>query len=79
MITNESKQACEQLNSWIAGYESILKRMNPGNFDWFLHTMLFYHTKNVIKRQMIRQKREERGEASEASDDESENEVDDLD
>ena len=53
--------------------------MNPGNFDWFLHTMLFYHTKNVIKRQRIRQKREERGEDSEASDDESEDEEDEMD
>ncbi|KAM6503968.1 hypothetical protein JOM56_000911 [Amanita muscaria] len=32
-------QACEQLNAWLGGFESILKRMTPGNFDWFLHTM----------------------------------------
>jgi hypothetical protein len=44
-------QACEQLNAWLGGFEAILKRMNPGNFDWFLHTMLFYHTKHVLKRQ----------------------------
>ena len=25
--------------------------MTLGNFDWFLHTMLFYHTKDVIERQ----------------------------
>lgn len=25
--------------------------MTPSNFDWFLHTMLFYHTKYVIQRQ----------------------------
>ncbi|KAF8871465.1 hypothetical protein BD779DRAFT_1613941 [Infundibulicybe gibba] len=30
-------QACEQLNSWLGGFESILKRMTPGNFNWFLH------------------------------------------
>ena len=30
-----SIQACEQLNSWLGGYESILKRMTPGNFNWF--------------------------------------------
>jgi len=35
-------QACEQLNSWLGGYESILKRMIPGNFNWFLHAMLYY-------------------------------------
>jgi hypothetical protein len=44
-------QACEQLNAWLGGYESILKRMTPGNFDWFLHTMLFYHTRHVIDKQ----------------------------
>ena len=41
-------QACEQLNAWLGGFESILKRMTPGNFNWFLHTMLFYHTKHVL-------------------------------
>ena len=25
--------------------------MTPGNFDWFLHVMLFYHTKYVIIKQ----------------------------
>ncbi|KAF8234056.1 hypothetical protein L208DRAFT_1096340, partial [Tricholoma matsutake] len=44
-------QACEQLNAWLGGYESILKRMTPGNFNWFLHTMLFYHTGHVINKQ----------------------------
>ena len=24
--------------------------MTPGNFNWFLHAMLFYHTKHVLKR-----------------------------
>ena len=45
------KQACEQLNSWLGGFESILKRMVPGNFNWFLHTMLFYHTRYVLEKQ----------------------------
>jgi hypothetical protein len=44
-------QACEQLNAWLGGFESILKRMTPSNFNWFIHTMLFYHTRTVIKRQ----------------------------
>ena len=44
-------QACEQLNAWLGGYESILKRMTPGNFDWFLHTMLFFHTQHVLNKQ----------------------------
>jgi len=37
------------LNGWIGGFESILKRMTPGNFDWFLHTMLFLQTQYVLK------------------------------
>jgi hypothetical protein len=49
-------QACEQLNAWLGGFESILKRMKSGNFDWFLHAMLFYHTQHVIEQQ--RQKEE---------------------
>jgi hypothetical protein len=44
-------QACEQLNAWLGGFESILKRMTVGNFNWFLHAMLFYHTRNVLERQ----------------------------
>jgi len=39
------------LNSWLGGFESILKRMKTGNFDWFLHAMLFYHTQHVIQKQ----------------------------
>ena len=39
--------------------------MTPGNFNWFLHTMLFYHTKYVI------QKRVEINEDEEPEDDES--------
>jgi hypothetical protein len=44
-------QVCEQLNAWLGGFAPILKRMTPGNFNWFLHAMLFYHTKHVIAQQ----------------------------
>ena len=44
-------QACEQLNAWLGGFESIIKRMTTGNFNWYLHTMLFYHTVFVLKKQ----------------------------
>ncbi|KAF8341700.1 hypothetical protein F5887DRAFT_1062457 [Amanita rubescens] len=44
-------QACEQLNAWLGGFDSILKRMTPANFDWLLHTMLSYHTVQVLQRQ----------------------------
>lgn len=47
-------QACEQLNAWLGGFETILKRMTVGNFNWFLHTMLFYHTKFVLERQAMK-------------------------
>jgi hypothetical protein len=50
-------QACEQLNAWLGGYEQILKRMTSGNFNWFLHTMLSYHTGKVINKQLQREKR----------------------
>ncbi|EDR04613.1 uncharacterized protein LACBIDRAFT_304273 [Laccaria bicolor S238N-H82] len=52
-------QACEQLNAWLGGFESILKRMTQGNFDWFLHSMLFYHSQYVMEKQMKRPYMEE--------------------
>ncbi|KAF6748077.1 hypothetical protein DFP72DRAFT_820876 [Ephemerocybe angulata] len=48
-------QASEQLNSWIAGYEQILKRMTVSNFYWFLHSVLYLHTKCVLQKQADRQ------------------------
>ncbi|KAF8999984.1 hypothetical protein BDQ17DRAFT_1391397 [Cyathus striatus] len=44
-------QACEQLNSWLGGFESIMKHMTPSNFNWFIHSMIFHHTQHVIKQQ----------------------------
>jgi len=41
-------EACEQLNAWLSGYESILKHMTVENFNWFLHVMLFYHVEHVL-------------------------------
>jgi len=43
-------QACEQLNAWLEGFETILKRMSAGNFNWFLHTMLFIHTQRILEK-----------------------------
>ncbi|KAF9039092.1 hypothetical protein BJ165DRAFT_1551557 [Panaeolus papilionaceus] len=45
-------QACEQLNAWLGGFDSILKRLKLGNFQWFLHVMLYYHSKFVIKKKV---------------------------
>ena len=60
-------QACEQLNAWIGGFKFILKKMTPGNFNWFLHIMLFYHTQYVTNKQM---KTDEGDEEDAESDDE---------
>ena len=46
-------QTCEQLNAWLGGFESILKRMTSKNFNWFMHVMLFYHVKHVLGRLSI--------------------------
>jgi hypothetical protein len=62
-------QACEQLNAWLGGFESILKRMTVGNFNWFLHTMLFYHTRFVLERQS--RKAEDEDDSDSSSDDDS--------
>jgi hypothetical protein len=37
--------------------------MTPGNFNWFIHTMLFYHTKYVLQKQQ--RKKEEKGNSEE--------------
>lgn len=33
-------QACEQLNAWIGGFQSILNHMTIDNFNWYLHSPL---------------------------------------
>jgi hypothetical protein len=75
-------QACEQLNSRLGGYESILKCMIPGNFDWFLHAMLYYHTKHVLRKQNMKRKMEENeiqdNISESASQDEGLEEADDI-
>ena len=54
-------QACEQLNAWLGGFESILKRMTPPNFNWFTHVMLFYHSQSVIRQQVDKARKREAG------------------
>jgi hypothetical protein len=41
--------------------------MTQANFNWFLHTMLFYHTRYVIKKQQQRQQQLEEEEVDEES------------
>ena len=45
----------------------MLKKMTSGNFDWFLHSMLFYHTRHVIAKQEAK--------ASRISDSDSDNDM----
>jgi len=42
--------------------------MTPGNFNWFLHTMLYYHTKYVWRKQQLQKEREKRKIQDDASD-----------
>jgi len=63
-------QACEQLNAWLGGFDPILRRMTPGNFDWFLHAMLFYHTMQVLKKQSKKKKNKEDDEDGEGDEEE---------
>jgi len=39
--------------------------MTPGNFNWFLHAMLFYHTKYVLQKQWIKKQQKEQDEEEE--------------
>ncbi|KAF8996452.1 hypothetical protein BDQ17DRAFT_1392046 [Cyathus striatus] len=48
-------QACEQLNAWIGGFQTMLNRMTLSNFNWTMHTLLFLHTQRVIKKQHMRE------------------------
>jgi len=63
-------QVCEQLNAWLAGYESILKQMTSKNFNWFIHTMIVYHVKHVLTK-MASMEDDDESEDKESSDEES--------
>jgi hypothetical protein len=49
--------------------------MKTGSFDWFLHTMLFYHTQHIIQKQA---QQEELHQVIEIEDDEGEEEEEDA-
>jgi hypothetical protein len=48
--------------------------MIPSNFDWFLHSMLFYHTENILRKQQIRKEKIQR--ANEMSNDDNDDDDD---
>ena len=68
-------QACEQLNAWLGGFEPILRRLTIDNFNWFLHTMLVYHTQYVSAR-IIQKEAKRNARNSENVEDEDEGEED---
>jgi hypothetical protein len=47
--------------------------MTPGNFNWFLHTMLFYHTRHVLEIQRQKEKRQDQKDSIEDDDNDEEN------
>jgi hypothetical protein len=47
----------------------MMRKMTVGNFNWFLHTMLFYHTQRVLEKQ--KQKNSHSDDSSDDSTDES--------
>jgi hypothetical protein len=68
-------QACEQLNSWIGGFESILKRMTINNFNWFLHVMLFYHTRHVLDKIKEKEEKEKKNQVNNDDDDDDDDDM----
>jgi hypothetical protein len=66
-------QACEQLNAWLGGFDSILRRMTVGNFNWFLHAMLSHHSLMVMEKQQKRNSGNDTGSSDDdtGSDDDS--------
>ena len=43
----------------MGGFESILSKMTGGNFNWFLHVMIFMHTLEVIRKQEEKRMKDE--------------------
>jgi len=62
----------------MGGFESIISTMNGGNFNWFLHTMLFMHTMFIIEKQEEKKRKKEKKNNSkdDDSEDDSENDSD---
>ena len=47
--------------------------MTPGNFNTFLHIMLFHHTKHVIEIQRQKEKKQDHEDSTEGEDSDEEN------
>jgi hypothetical protein len=53
--------------------------MVPANFDWFLHTMLFYHTRYVLKKQNRKKENDDNDDDDDSDEFDMNMEVDALD
>src|SRR6202050_3012813 len=73
------QQACEQLNAWIGGFQPVLNRMTPNNFNWFLHSLLFIHTQRVIKAQQDKVTKAQQDKAKKSEDNDDDDDDDDTD
>ncbi|KAF9459008.1 hypothetical protein BDZ94DRAFT_1291764 [Collybia nuda] len=40
-------QTCEQLNAWLGGFDSIIRRMKPSNFDCYKQTLMYTITSTL--------------------------------
>ena len=58
-LRTSSNTFSQKLNAWVGGFQTILKRMGVGNFNWFLHTMLFIHTEQIIEKQKAKERKKE--------------------
>ena len=47
--------------------------MTPGNFNWFLHTILFYHTKHVLEIQRQKKNKQDQEDSTEDENSDEEN------
>ncbi|KAF9496940.1 hypothetical protein BDN71DRAFT_1505388 [Pleurotus eryngii] len=65
-------QACEQLNAWIGGFQTVLNWMTVNNFDFTMHVLLFLHTEHVIAKQEEGQRKQAAGIVVAESEDEGE-------
>jgi hypothetical protein len=53
--------------------------MSAGNFNWFLHTMLFLHTERILKKQLEKQRKKNAGDDDDDDDDDDSDGVDETD
>lgn len=72
-------EACEQLNAWLGGYESILKKMTVANYNWFLHVLLYYHTKSILRKQELKELKKKKKDNGNSGDDSDKGDSDNAD